>query len=224
MADFKDVFDKVTGHAEPDDDSWKRQEKLQHRTLRNRKLGALAFSAALIAGLAIAFVLTRPSKTVIPGAGNTNHAVSPTVDPLAVQRCLVGDLKITMGRTSGAAGSIGGMFILKNTSAKTCSLEGYPGMLLLDAKGNPMTTHVIRGSSVVVPSIPVTLVKIAPGVRASFRWGYSDVPTGMGACPTSTSVEVTPPNDYSHATLTAAMAPCEGNITVSPVRLGTAMP
>jgi hypothetical protein len=77
---------------------------------------------------------------------------------------------------------------------------------------------------VVVPAIPVTLVKVAPGVRVSFRWGYSDVSSRMGACPTSTSVEITPPNDYNHVTLTAAMSPCGGKITVSPVRPGTAMP
>jgi hypothetical protein len=136
----------------------------------------------------------------------------------------LGDLKITPGRWQGAAGSIGGLFILENTSAKTCTLEGYPGMQMLDAQGKAMTTHVIRGSSVVVPSIPVTLVKLPPGARASFRWGYSNVASKMGACPTSTSVEVTPPNDYDHATVTDAMSPCYGKITVSPVRLGTAMP
>jgi Protein of unknown function (DUF4232) len=216
MPELKDVFDKITDRAEPDTDSWKRQEKLQHRSVRNRKLGAIALSAALIAGLATAFVLTRPNGKPGPATGGGN--------PAAVQRCVLGDLKITAGRSSGAAGSIGGIFILENTSAKTCTLEGYPGMQMLDAKGNPITTHVIRGSSVVVPAIPVTLVKVAPGVRVSFRWGYSDVSSGPGLCPTSTSVEITPPNDYNHVTLAAAMSPCGGKITVSPVRPGTKMP
>ena len=214
MPEIDDVFDKVTGGAEPQADSWERQEHLQHRRVRNRKVGAIAFSAVLIAGLATVFLITRPKGVGLASVG-------PPVSP-AVQRCGLADLKITPRRPLGAAGSIGGIFVLENTSSKTCTLEGYPGMQMLDAKGNPMTTHVIRGSSVVVPAIPVTLVTMAPGVRASFLWGYSDVANAMGACPTSTSVEVTPPNAYNHATLTMAMSPCEGKITVSPVRLGTA--
>ena len=142
----------------------------------------------------------------------------------AVQRCKLGDLKMRQGSTGGAAGSVAGMFILRNISATPCTLEGYPGMQLLDATGRPMTTHVLRGTSVVVPPIPVTLVTLAPGARGSFRWGYSDVPTGTETCPTSASVEVTPPNDFSHATLASKMSPCGGRVTVSPVQLGTAIP
>jgi hypothetical protein len=66
---------------------------------------------------------------------------------------------------------------MRNRGAAACSLEGYPGMLLL-AGTNPLHTDVVRGSSVVVPAISVRLVTLAPGARAACVFGHSDVPTG----------------------------------------------
>jgi Tol biopolymer transport system component len=48
----------VTKQAEPDLDSWKEQERRQRRVARNRKVGAIGLSAALIAG-AIVFAVTN---------------------------------------------------------------------------------------------------------------------------------------------------------------------
>jgi hypothetical protein len=182
---------------------------------------------AVVAFMSLALVACHRRAT--PATPSSSVSASPSSSPSAspspaVSRCKLGDLKVTAGQTQGAAGSIAGMFIFKNSSGTACTLEGYPGMQLLDAASHPMTTHVIRGTSVVVPAIPVTLVTLAPGARASFLWGYSDMPTGAETCPAATSVEVTPPNDFSHVTLASTMAPCGGRITVSPVRLGTAGP
>ena len=178
-----------------------------------------------VACMSLALVACHSHPAASSGSPSTSASPSPSASASpAVARCKVGDLKITQGPTQGAAGSIAGIFIFKNVSASPCTLQGYPGMQLLNAMGAAMTTHVIRGTSVVVPSIPVTLVTLAPGIRASSLWGYSDVPTGSETCPASTSVEVTPPNDFMHATLASVMAPCGGRVTVSPVRLGTATP
>jgi Protein of unknown function (DUF4232) len=189
--------------------------------------------AAAVACMSLALVACHSGSTPASASASASpsSSSSPSVSPSAsvspsptVQRCKLGNLKITPGPTQGAMGSIAGMFIFKNTSSAPCTLQGYPGMQLLDATSSPITTHVIRGTSVVVPSIPVTLVTLAPGARASSLWGYSDMPTGAETCPASTSVQVTPPNDFSHATLHYSMSPCGGRVTVSPVRLGTAAP
>jgi hypothetical protein len=64
-----------------------------------------------------------------------------------------------------------------------------------------------------------TTVTLAMGESVYFNIGYSDVPTGQEtSCPTSSSVEVTPPNAYDHLVLAVRMAPCGGGtLVVSPV-------
>ncbi len=66
-----------------------------------------------------------------------------------------------------------------------------------------------------------TTVTLAPGASVVFNIGYSDVPVGgETSCPTSTSLEITPPNAVDHVTITAALGPCgQGTMVVSPVFL-----
>jgi Tol biopolymer transport system component len=47
VAELREVFEMVTKQTEPDHDSWREQERRQRRVARNRKIGAIALSAAL---------------------------------------------------------------------------------------------------------------------------------------------------------------------------------
>lgn len=125
-----------------------------------------------------------------------------------------------MGGASGAAGHVGGTFTFRNISSSTCTLFGYPGMLMLNSSGAAIHTEVVRGSSVVVPAISPTTVTLHPSRPASFFFGYADVPTGSQTCPASTRVEITPPNAFGHLIIAANLSPCGGVITVSPVVAG----
>jgi dipeptidyl aminopeptidase/acylaminoacyl peptidase len=60
MAELKEVFEMVTKQTEPDLDSWKQQEDRHRRAARNRKLGALALVAAVVAALAVFAWTSRP--------------------------------------------------------------------------------------------------------------------------------------------------------------------
>ena len=64
-----------------------------------------------------------------------------------------------------------------------------------------------------------TTVTLAMGESVYFNIGYSDVPVGQEtSCPTSASLEVTPPNAYDHLVLPVTLAPCGGGtLVVSPV-------
>jgi hypothetical protein len=145
-------------------------------------------------------------------------------------RCLVSELSVKPGQGGAAAGSIGQVVHFTNVSHVSCTLYGYPGLQMLDAAGKPIATEVHRGSSVTVPSLPVSVVNLLPGKVASFHLGYPDG-TGYGndKCPTSTRVEITPPNDYGHFTIAWALQPFGGEIphlecgeiTVSPVFAGS---
>jgi len=110
---------------------------------------------------------------------------------------------------------------LKNTTARSCTLGGYPGMLLLDAAGTGLPTKVVRKGTYSFTAMAPTTVTVAPGNAAYFNIGYSDVPVGgEPTCPTSAAVEVTPPNQFDHLTVKATMAPCgAGTLVVSPVFL-----
>ena len=80
---------------------------------------------------------------------------------------------------------------------------------------------MVRKGNYSFTSMAPTTVIVAPGQSAYFNIGYSDVPVGIETvCPTSASLEVTPPNAYDHLVMAAALAPCGGGtMAVSPVFL-----
>ena len=132
-------------------------------------------------------------------------------------RCRLSQLSLAHPRSNGAAGSIRLRFVFTNESSSTCELFGFPGLQMLNAHHANIRTRVIRGTSNVVPPEPEVDVSMTHGQHGSFYAGYSDVPTGTQTCPTSSFLEVTPPNDFKHFTMALHIAPCGGRITVSPV-------
>ena len=53
MAELTQVFEMVTKQIEPDLDAWRELEKRRRRSARNRKLGALAVAAVIVAAIAL---------------------------------------------------------------------------------------------------------------------------------------------------------------------------
>jgi ABC-type Fe3+-hydroxamate transport system substrate-binding protein len=194
---------------------------------------ALALTAAIIAATALAACGSAMAHSHGSSSRNRPHTSAATGGTLAspsatstastsssaLPRCLVSHLSLARPTTNGAAGSIGLRFTFTNRSTASCTLLGYPGIGRLNGEHKVMTTTVVRGTSTVVPAEPERTVVLAPGGRASFFAGYSDVPGGS-ACPTSAYLEVTPPNAYDHFTLPVSADVCRATITVSPVVAG----
>jgi Protein of unknown function (DUF4232) len=142
-------------------------------------------------------------------------------------RCHSNQLRAQLGQANGAAGSVRISATFKNTSRSTCSLEGYPGMQMLNKAGKPIRTSVHRG---LTGTAPVRVVSLAPGGVARFYMGFAAA-TGYGnkKCPTSARVQVTAPNDFSSLTVAWHLQPYGGTIqhlecgliSVSPVQAGT---
>jgi hypothetical protein len=215
------------------------------RRIALNALGASAIVLVLVAGAFTGFrafagatsrqpageptvVHPQPSSSPTPSTIVSSPSPTPSPSPSSAgattpARCKLGDLKVAVAGTNGAAGHIQVEVSMRNHSSAACSLEGYPGMLLL-AGTNPLHTDVVRGSSVVVPPIRVRLVVLQPGARAAYVFGYSDVPTGNQSCPNSTALEVTPPNAFAHATISLNATACGGVLTTSPVFLGLHVP
>lgn len=121
-----------------------------------------------------------------------------------------------MSGSGGAAGTIELTFSLTNIASVSCTMQGYPGVLLLDASGAALPTTVIRGGSLSFENIAVTAVSLSPAEIAYFNLGYSDV---TAPCSMASQVEVTPPNSTAHASVpvTSLRACNNGTLTVSPV-------
>ncbi|MFZ0214880.1 MAG: DUF4232 domain-containing protein [Candidatus Dormiibacterota bacterium] len=143
----------------------------------------------------------------------------PTLGPTAsggVQRCTVAELTVSVGQSNAGAGTVQRAFVFTNRTQQACALYGYPGMLLLGANGQALPTTVVRlaGSK--------QAVTLAPGGTASFLARWHDQTGYTTPCPSSTSVEVTPPNAYNHLMLTLSLQACpDGTINVTAVTAGS---
>ena len=141
-------------------------------------------------------------------------------------QCTRTELAITATSTGAGLGHIGVLFILRNTSSVSCRLYGYPGLQLLGDSGQALPTTVVRAVSgaYLFPAVTPHWVALPPGAVGSFDLQYEDNPSGSAAnepyataCPAATQVEVTLPNAYDYSVIPASMAPCEGQVMVSPV-------
>jgi hypothetical protein len=129
------------------------------------------------------------------------------------------------GRTGAGLGNLLTVYMLKNTSATTCRLFGYPGLQMLGPSHRPVPTTVTRGGSYMFPAQAPSRVILPPGGIASFSIGYTDNPAGVEPpsvqCVSSKYVEITPPDEHQPVMLSSLIAPCgHGLIIVSPVVSG----
>jgi hypothetical protein len=168
------------------------------RRLRRRALPSLLAAAVTVTG-----------ATALP----------PSAASAATPRCTVAKLSAELRRPSAGAGQRFLTLELTNASRRACSLFGYPGMLLLGKRNQPLPTNVVRQRA------RVRTVVLAPGERATtqLRWGAIPGPgePATGRCePAPARVEITPPNATAHFVLPWRYGPvCEhGEITVRPMR------
>lgn len=166
------------------------------------------------------------TTTARTSPGSTHATTSPgsTASVAAgPARCATTTLTAVVSGSSGAAGTREVTVALTSTSAVPCVLAGYPGLLLQTASGSALPTAVVRQGSYSFTAMAPTTVTLTHGESAYFNIGYSDVPVGSEtSCPTSASVQVTPPNAFDHLVMSAALAPCGGGtLVVSPVFLST---
>jgi Protein of unknown function (DUF4232) len=145
-------------------------------------------------------------------------------------QCSQSQIGITAAGTGAGLGHVGVLFTLRNTSSASCRIEGYPDLQLLGSSGNALPTTVVRAvtGAYLFPAVSPHRVALAPGATASFDLQYGDNPVGAQAnesyaqaCPSASSSEVTLPNSSGHSIVSASMAPCSGQVIVSPVVPGS---
>src|SRR5579864_8545385 len=123
-----------------------------------------ALALAVIAGAAMLGGLPAPAHA----AGHTTALVA---------RCHTPQLALNPVIGSGATGHIALMFRLHNRSRLTCSLYGYPGAQLLNAKRQPIVTHVHWGGGFISGTPAPHLVILKAAANAYFVMEWVDIPT-----------------------------------------------
>jgi len=178
--------------------------------------GAGLLVALAVVGLGAAACTTHHSAAT--GSTSTSESSTTTSTTNGMAHCISSDLTGSVAGTQGAAGTQEVTYELRNASAAPCALLGYPGAQLNDSSGAALPTEVVRGGSYSFTNFAPTAITIAPGASAYFNMGYSDVPSGSGACPTAQSLWITPPDDVDHLVVSEQLQVCGGGkLTVSPV-------
>lgn len=155
----------------------------------NRVVATLAIALAVAVVPSIAFTATASA------------AASARAATTSVPRCATRSLEIWVGRSTVAMGTVANEYGFTNTSAKACSLEGYPRVQMLEKSG-AMQTTVDHKASPGAFGIEEKIVVVAPGKTAYFGVVFHDQ-TGFGnlTCPTSAALRLTPPGDTTAITL-----------------------
>lgn len=200
--------------------------------------GGSATPSGSTAGATAAAAVTTPVSTPLtatlspsPATPATSFTTTPTTlaaTPEAAAGCHASQLRAALGAQGGATGHDVAVITLQNSSGTACTLDGYPGLQLRGAQGNPLPTTVghrldtYLGFSNVAPSPQV--VSLAPGASGSFDVTYSPNPSGSqteAMCAPSAQVAVTPPDAGHPLVIPARLAACGGQLEVSPVVAGS---
>jgi membrane-bound inhibitor of C-type lysozyme len=157
--------------------------------------------------------MPTPGQTPTPAPGGVLPASMPCKGP---------QLKLAAEGGDAGAGNRVRNFSLQNVGTQACSLTGYPGVTLQDARGRAVTS--IRadqspGSYFRQGQAP-TPVEIAPQAKAYFETAWNVVPdeTMQKSCPSVATLRVTAPGDTAAVSLPFEFQPCGGKIRVSPIR------
>jgi Protein of unknown function (DUF4232) len=159
---------------------------------------------------------STPTPTEITTNNSTPQANIATNPP----RCETNQLSVRRVFENAGVGNVALTYAFTNNSPSPCTLNGYPGLTLLDTKDQPLQEiKVIRSQDTYFSSKqPRQQVTLAPGKQASFQIAYNHISSPQEQCPISSKIEITPPNAYQHFTLTEQIKPCTGKVRVTPVR------
>jgi hypothetical protein len=181
----------------------------------------------LSAGVTAATVCGQAAKPILLGSSwSLDVLPSAPATSGSWPQCSRSQVQITAKSIGGYTGHVGLLFTLQNTSSANCRLYGFPGLQLLGGNGQALPTTVVRAvdGSYLILKVAPHWVALPPGAIGSFDLEYGDNPFGAQAsepyaeaCPSSASTEVTLPNAYDHSVVPVTMAPCGGQVLVSPV-------
>ncbi|MFF9817354.1 DUF4232 domain-containing protein [Streptomyces sp. NPDC014006] len=132
---------------------------------------------------------TEPTGTAAAGTVRSTAPATASARP-ASSRCHTGDLRATVGRNNPGAGQENFPVVLTNTSARTCTVYGYPGAAFVDASGRQLGPDPRREDG---PAR--TKVALAPGRSAWAGLTFSNPEISEARTATPAALLVTPPDE-----------------------------
>jgi hypothetical protein len=149
---------------------------------------------------------------VTPGVAPTTlpppppTSTPPTGAAPAGNACATAQLQVDLTAGQGAAGTEFSGITFRNRSDTTCTLQGYPGVSLLDGQrrqiGQPAKR--VQGTS--------PIVVLAPGQAATASFSVGPAACGDSNLPKSSYLRVFPPNQRAEAIIAAQVYACAPQI------------
>jgi hypothetical protein len=134
-----------------------------------------------------------------------------------VPRCYTQNLAAGLHGFQAGLANRGFILTLTNAGSTSCSLRGYPGLGLENARRKALPSHALRGATYFDPDPGRSLIVLSPGETASADVAYAADGTAAESV-TATYLEVTPPGAYLHLTVRIPGAPAvvyRGNLYVT---------
>jgi hypothetical protein len=158
-----------------------------------------------------------PTQTALEPAQSTAETTGSTSTGLALEPLCDSDTaKVKVDSQQGAAGTIGTVWRVRNTSDETCHSFGYPGMDFHTSAGW-LDVRVIRGGSLPGIDQPPSQVMVEPGGALFFVSYWNDVDTDAGPCKQFDRVKVTLPDNFESAEIAASGCLNPDSVRVGPV-------
>jgi len=111
-----------------------------------------------------------PTRTITVTVTPSSPAPSTSASS-GTSQCATADLRLTVGRSNGAAGTVYYPLDFTNTSSSACTMYGYPGVAFVSSPGGNQVGAPAGRESSTVPA----LVTLVPGATAHATLAVSDV-------------------------------------------------
>ncbi|HTX84569.1 MAG TPA: DUF4232 domain-containing protein, partial [Streptosporangiaceae bacterium] len=167
-------------------------------TITGRRILAVSclvpVAAFLVAACGSAGTGAAPTKTITVTTTPSSPAPAAPASS-GTSQCTTADLRLTVGASNGAAGTIYYPLDFTNASSSACTMYGYPGVAFVSSPGGSQV-GAAAGRSSTTPA----LVTLEPAATAHATLAVSDVLIGnncVGHQVQVSWVQVYPPDQYS---------------------------
>ncbi len=174
----------------------------------------------LIAVTSAALLATAGGVAAAASQGAAARPARTTAATSTVPRCSTQNLAAGLHGSQAGLANRGFILTLTNAGSTSCSLSGYPGLGLEDARHQALPSHTFRGGTYFDPDPGRHPIVLSPGETVSADVAYAAADGLAAHTVTATYIQVTPPDAYLHLTVRIPGAPVfidHGNLHVTAV-------
>jgi Protein of unknown function (DUF4232) len=148
---------------------------------------------------------TSAAAPVVAETESTVAATSSATTAVLGERCAAADLTMSLGESDGGAGRRYQPIVVTNVGSRTCTVQGFPEVRLVDASGAQIGEPAQPESTT-----PPAIVALAPGDIGSILLQTLSGPIDGPCSPASAAVLVLLPGDTDEVALASEYIACTG--------------